>query len=307
MNGSDSEDTTASWESETSRRRFLTASILGAGALAVGWNLNATADESRRHTAAESPLSPNESNRWAGLLEDDSETEPDTETSKKLTRTQYPLLEGTAHETPVYVIDAPHDGPTAFVVGGMHGDERSGYRAASEITTWGIKRGQLVVLPAANKIALKKNTRTGEHGDLNRQFPSREGRDPTTELAQAIWATVDAHNPDWLVDLHSSSGVYGSGDGGVGQAIFPSHVPPAERYAGRVAKTVNAQFDLSGSMRYKRGNTVSRDRGMLAARASNALDIPAFILETTRKLDIDIQTKLHTTSMDAFLRLFQHG
>lgn len=235
----------------------------------------------------------------------DSPTE--TATPRTLTRERHLLLEGTRHETPFHVIDAPRDGPTGFVVGGMHGDERSGFRAAESLVGWHVEYGRLVVLPGANRIALDRESRYGRHGDLNRKFPPTADRDPGTELARAIWETVVSYDPGWLADLHSSYGIYLSGDGGVGQAIFPSTVGPAARYATHAVRTVNREFDLSGNLAYERGGLLDGDRPMLAHRASELLDIPTFILETTEKIDLDRQVALHRTSMVDLLRSFDHG
>lgn len=305
MEGDSTETAHTTVGSTVSRRRFLAASVAGCGAMTAGWNLIATADESRQGNASTPPVPSSESDQWAGLLEDD-EKDTRTEPTQGLTHDRHTLLEGTIYETALHVVDAPHDGPTAFVVGGMHGDERSGHRVAEDVTTWSIERGRLVVLPAANSVALGGHVRNGLHGDLNRQFPSSEHRDPTTELAQAIWDAVVSYDPDWLADLHSSAGIYRSGDGGVGQAIFPSFVVPARRYAAAAVKAVTAEFDLPEPMAYERGDTLNADQGMLAYRASKLLDIPTFILETTEKLSLGLQVELHTVSMESLLRSFDH-
>lgn len=305
MKGDNAGDAAADTESTVSRRRFLATSAVALGATTVGWNLVVSGSASRRRSVAADPVTANASERWTGLLEDE-ETDTKTETSRELTRRRHTLLEGTTYETALHVVDAPREGPTGFVVGGLHGDERSGHRAAEAVASWGIERGRLVVLPAANRVARQRDTRHGPNGDLNRKFPSNEHEAPTTELARAIWDAVVAAAPDWLADLHSSTGVYGSGDGKVGQAIFPSPIAPAERYAAAAVRTVNAAFDLQGSMAYDRGGTLDGDRPMLAHRTSELLDVPTFILETTEELDLALQVDLHTVAMDSLLRSFDH-
>lgn len=287
-----------------SRRRFLAASAVGCGATTAGWTLVSTADDSPRVNDSAPPITSSENERWAGLLDDETDTR--TETTHGQTHERHTLLEGTIYETDIHVVDAPRDGLTAFVVGGMHGDERSGYRVAGDVATWRLERGQLVVLPAANSVAIEGRVRHGRYGDLNRQFPSSEHREPATELARAIWEALVAFDPDWLADFHSSAGVYRSGDGGVGQAIFPSAVAPAKRYAGAAVDAVNAEFDLREPMVYKRGDTLDPDQGMLAYRTSKVLDVPTFILETTEKLSLEMQVELHTVSAVSLLRSFDH-
>ncbi|MDG2291322.1 MAG: hypothetical protein P8L37_01590, partial [Phycisphaerales bacterium] len=57
---------------------------------------------------------------------------------------------GTPFETRWYSHDSEQDGPTVLIIGGMHGNEPSGHRAARQIATWSVKSGTLIVLPAAN-------------------------------------------------------------------------------------------------------------------------------------------------------------
>lgn len=133
------------------------------------------------------------------------------------------ILPGTRHETPLYVIDAPASGPTAMVVGGIHGEERNGIEAAREAASWYPDAGRLVVIPEANRVAIETDRRNGVGGDLNRQFPP--GKSPETELARGLWAAISRHPPDVFLDLHYSLGIYGVHPRYVGQAIF--HSPSA--------------------------------------------------------------------------------
>lgn len=196
----------------------------------------------------------------------------------------YTIREGTDHETTVHVYRAPEDGPTTLVVGGMHGDEHSGWPAAEAIAEWEVDRGVLVTLPYANRVAVDRDTRECSHGDLNRQFPPTGGTCDTA-TARAIWEVVERHDPDWAFDLHSSYGIYDSGDGGVGQAMFPTWTSPARSYGENTVAALNDEFDLDGEMAYEMGNTLDADRKMLMHRVAGVLDRPGYIIETTRKAD----------------------
>lgn len=220
-------------------------------------------------------------------------------------RVERQIMEGTQYETTVHDVKAPIAGPTTMVIGGIHGDEAAGHRAAARIADWGIDAGRLVVVPAANVPALSDGTRRGPHGDMNRQFPATRTRSPTSPPARALWSLIREISPDRLLDLHSSNGIYRPGDragDGVGQAIFPTIVPPAPAYARRVAQAVNLHFGLSGSLAYRRGNLLDGDRPMLAHRAGVVLDIPAFILETYRRPRLSRQVDWHTFAVATFMR-----
>lgn len=248
-------------------------------------------DQLDRHTLSAAPTS----------------TPTPTPTPDGPTTTHTLLFEGTDIETPLYVVEGPEPGPTGFVVGGMHGDELSGYRAAGIVAEWGVERGTLVVLPAANPPAIERETRNGRNGDLNRKFPPSGDRPPTTRLAKGLWSVVLDSDPDWLIDLHSSRGIWDSENGGVGQAVFPTPGERARRYAATTVEAVNETYELEDELSYHVGNTLDGDRPMLAHRAGTALDLPAFILETTEVAALERQIDWHLYSVDVLLRLFDHG
>lgn len=326
-----------------SRRHVLEAAGAGvAGVLSVVWSLgdrtgNAagapdSADQTANETASRGSTSvsnvsgsqwlnihrtdrshvldheePLRANRESLSRETASATATASPTPAGPTTTHHLLFEGTGLETPVYVIEGPQSGPTGFVVGGMHGDELSGYRAAGLVAQWGVERGTVVVLPAANPPAIQRETRDGRHGDLNRTFPPTADRGPTTRLAAGIWSVVQDYDPDYLLDLHSSHGIWDSEDGGVGQAIFPTPVDPAPHCADLTVGAVNETYGLEDEFSYHVGNLLDGDRPMLAHRAGTVLGIPAFILETTEVAALERQIDWHLYSVDVLLRLFDHG
>ncbi|MFC5367573.1 succinylglutamate desuccinylase/aspartoacylase family protein [Salinirubrum litoreum] len=215
------------------------------------------------------------------------------------------ILPGTRHETPVYLVESDGSGPTVFVIGGIHGDERSGARAASRIARWEIDAGRLVVVPRANRVALARNTRAGVGGDLNRAFPP-EGR-PETELARALWDEVVARDPDVLVDCHSSRGIYGLHREYVGQAVFPAADGRSPQRADRaVAATNEAVVPWSMPFHeFERGNLLSGDDPLLAHRAV-VHGVASYLVETTRFVT-DLRTRTDWTVTLVEHLLAQHG
>ena len=69
------------------------------------------------------------------------------------------LLPDTKYETALTVIDSGKSGPTVLVVGGVHGSEPAGYRAADQLKEECIAAGRLLILPRANAIGVKKGDR----------------------------------------------------------------------------------------------------------------------------------------------------
>jgi hypothetical protein len=207
----------------------------------------------------------------------------------------YMLLEGTQYATEVYVKDAPEPGPTAIVVGGIHGDERSGYYAAEAVSRWQFDAGRIVVLPRANRPAIEAGTREGVHGDLNRKFPPNEK--PTTKLARAIWNDVVLrHDPDLLIDLHRSIGIYKFHQSFVGQAIYPTDIGDAPSNAVETVEFLNKEY-VPWYMPYhdfKRGNIMYGSHPLLAHKVGGDLGQPAYIVETTLFLT-DLDTRVEWT------------
>lgn len=204
------------------------------------------------------------------------------------------FMEGTEHETMRYVQTGPADGPTVLVVGGLHGNEVAGYRAASKVDDLSIDRGRLVTVPRANVVAIEDGVRHGAGGvDLNRQFPV--GAEPRTELARALWEVVTRFDPDVVIDLHESKGVYdGSVAGGVGQAIFHSQDASARADARTTADYLNAYhvddpaFDFTTAPFSDDDGELS---GLFAHKAARDTDAVAFLAETVFT-DVDLATRI---------------
>jgi hypothetical protein len=196
----------------------------------------------------------------------------------------YKIREGTGDETEVVVIDSGTSGPTAVVVGGMHGNETTGYKAAAKMRDWSIDEGKLVLIPRSNPTAIEGDTYTTSDGNLNRQFPP--GEEPKTPLARAIWGVITDHDADVVFNLHSSKGIYKKdvGPEGVGQAIYPTTIDDAPQNATNAAEYMNENHlgDREDYYEFKRGNLIDGDRPLLIHKVNSDLEKPGFIVETTR-------------------------
>ncbi|WP_129116865.1 succinylglutamate desuccinylase/aspartoacylase family protein [Halegenticoccus tardaugens] len=221
-------------------------------------------------------------------------------------RSREKILDGTRHETEVVVVDAPEPGPTAMVFGGVHGNERSGYLAAADVAEWSFEAGTLVAVPEANRVAIERDERHGVGGDLNRQFPP--GEEPTTELARALWGTVERHDPDVVFDLHWARGIYGTHRGQVGQAVFPTDVGDAVAYADAAIGHLNDER-VPWAMpfhRFQRGNVIDGDAPLLVHKVAGDLGRAGYIIEATTFL-LDVRTRIRWTKLLVSALLTQHG
>ncbi len=198
------------------------------------------------------------------------------------------LLPHTRYATRYYIIESGLKGPTVMIVGGVHGDEPAGALAAEAVRHWVIRRGRLVVIPAANVPALAADRRlTPELGEesnnLNRNFPLSAEADAAAARgvqAQAIWQVARASRPDWLVDLHEGVDFHRLNKSSTGGSIIAGSLAPAPDVADQMIAAVNGAITNHG-MDFVRLNPPVD--GSLARAAGVHLHIPSLIIETTRK------------------------
>ncbi|WP_266076678.1 succinylglutamate desuccinylase/aspartoacylase family protein [Haladaptatus caseinilyticus] len=214
-------------------------------------------------------------------------TKPTSEGRAKRTVTRSKLRAGTEQETTVYEIQSGKPGSTAYVIGGMHGNEESGYWAARDIRTWKIDAGTLVVLPEANGPAIEEHRREcpGEM-DLNRQFPI--GEPPKNALANEMWNSIMSHDPDVLIDLHSSKGILRrGGDDGVGQNVFRSRHDAVTRSIHTAIELLNDEYVTGYNPIYDFVQTPIDETkyatgAILINKTRIDLDIPSCLFEVTQ-------------------------
>ena len=98
------------------------------------------------------------------------------------------------------------DGPTALVIGGVHGDEPEGQIAALRLareTEPGDVPGQLIVVPCASPDASRAYTRLWPSGaNFNRSFPGSPDGPPDEQLAD-FFSRFLFPRADVVVDMHS--------------------------------------------------------------------------------------------------------
>lgn len=168
------------------------------------------------------------------------------------------------------------------MVGGQHGIEDSGWLAAEEIVEgYTPSQGTLVIIPRMDPVAIGRSTYGNSEWNMNREWPP--GQLPRYAPVRRRWETITEVDPDVIVDLHSSGGVYGGSPSGVGQAIFPTSGSESivDRVCNRLTKNVlGSKWDRS--MAYRRGNTISGTKRLLIHKVESDLDARGFICEPTR-------------------------
>lgn len=218
------------------------------------------------------------------------------------------LSPGTPWETPCYTVDSMLEGPTVLLVGGLHGDEVAGYRAAEQIRRWPIARGRLVVVPRANVPAIQAGTRLTPEGlveealrNANRGFPSAaKPEDPISPPCAAIWALTQRLQPDWVVDLHEGFDYRASNPDSAGSSIISVRDPETDLLVESALAAVNAGIADPAQ------RLVALDGGVqggLQRAAHDVLGAHALCLETTTKGQaISTRVRQHRTMVSALLR-----
>ncbi|MCY4542561.1 MAG: succinylglutamate desuccinylase/aspartoacylase family protein [Rhodobacteraceae bacterium] len=110
------------------------------------------------------------------------------------------------HAVPVICVANGH-GPTALLIGGVHGDEFEGpcalLRLASSLRANRVA-GRVIIVPALNPSAVSASTRTSplDGVNMNRTFPGKSGGSISQLTAHFVEVVLVAL-ADFVIDLHS--------------------------------------------------------------------------------------------------------
>lgn len=106
------------------------------------------------------------------------------------------------HETSI------KDGPTLFVIGGIHGNEPGSYFAASVLAQYyTITKGNLWVIPNLNHKSIMMNSR-GVNGDMNRKFAEIDINDTDYKIVDELKKIITDPQVDLILNLHDGHGFY---------------------------------------------------------------------------------------------------
>ncbi len=100
------------------------------------------------------------------------------------------------------------NGPTLFVIGGIHGNEPGSYFAAAVLAqNYQIEKGNLWIVPNLNHKSILMNSR-GIHGDMNRKFSDIPENDPDFDTVTEIKKLITDPQVDLILNLHDGHGFY---------------------------------------------------------------------------------------------------
>lgn len=119
----------------------------------------------------------------------------------------YKIAEGTDVENEVVVLKGEEEGPTIYIVAGVHGDEIAGWMTGNLVKKVSIRAGTVHILAPANRWGASADPRTRyvtEQQDLNRSFPGDPEGTMAQRAADAIFQDIQRVNPIFLFDLHEA-------------------------------------------------------------------------------------------------------
>ena len=120
-------------------------------------------------------------------------------------REEYTLLEGEELENTVHVLRGAEEGPSVYLVSGLHGDELAGWYAGTLLRDCTIKAGTLYLIAPANTYgAVENQRRTKDNRDANRYFPGDAQGWDAEQIAASIYGDIEDKAPDIVLDLHEA-------------------------------------------------------------------------------------------------------
>ncbi len=249
-------------------------------------------------------LAPLNASRWLGLLLLLPAGPVQTADPHEAPVSEIRLARGSRWTTSAWQRRSDLPGPTVLIVGGMHGNEAAGWRAAHQIRHWPIRRGELIVLPRANAHgceAFERRVPDEEPYDLNRCFPSEEGEPIVGPLAGSIWELAAQHRPDWVVDLHESVG-YRFESTEERKLLGNSLIGyPDEETRAAAARMAEALDELVSEEDHRWALLRWPIEGSLARAAGSRLGAHALIVETCRKDHLAVRILQHRVAVHRLL------
>ena len=190
-----------------------------------------------------------------------------------------------------------------LVIGGIHGNEPAGSRAAETITTWAIDRGCLLVIPRANVRALSARARCAPGaGDLNRAFPGSSSGNSCQQLARSIYSVMKEFRPQWVIDLHEAREFEQLASGALGQTIIYHRTSGSLDLINQVVEAVNSGEKFSKyPFILRRGQSRSG-----TIKAATLLGLDGFMVETCSRQPLELRVKQHLRAVAVFMELTGH-
>ncbi|MCP3951963.1 MAG: hypothetical protein GY697_07060 [Desulfobacterales bacterium] len=232
------------------------------------------------------------------------------------------FFEGTDHELNVYRIYGQQPGKTILLIGGIQGDEPGGFLSVDLYADISLAKGNLIVVPRANFHSIVLQRRQINE-DMNRKFGSNKKKGYETEVV-AILKKLIAES-DCLLNMHDGSGFYSEtwesphrNPKKFGQSI----IADADTYtfkendtkielgemASEVCRRINVHikdpahfFRFNNHRTAEKGSLHKEQRGSATFYALTRYGIPAFGIESSKSLPLELKVRHHNLAVNAFM------
>ncbi|MBW1960195.1 MAG: succinylglutamate desuccinylase/aspartoacylase family protein [Deltaproteobacteria bacterium] len=236
------------------------------------------------------------------------------------------FFEGTDYELHVYRIFGKLPGKTLLLIGGIQGDEPGGFLSADHYADISLAKGNLIVVPRANfqSIVLRRRK---INEDMNRKFDEDRQSNYEARIVGILKKLI--RESDCLLNLHDGSGFYSHkweapnrNPMKYGQSI----IADAESYKnpktgetihlGKMARAVidqvnqqisNPQYHFHfNNHRTREDTSIHKEQRKSATYyALYSCGIPAFGIETSKALPLEMKVRHHNLAINAFMERFQ--
>ena len=198
------------------------------------------------------------------------------------------------------------DGPKILIIAGIHGDEIGGYKSADILTRVSVTKGELLIIPRANFLAILNNTR-GYNGDMNKKFKKIDKNDKDKNSIELIKKTILDFNPDVLISLHEGYGFAKNSKNAWGNSI----VIDEKKYrdfnlletATFVQKNVNKHLDykiaIKNTKTFSDPTETNKETFMLSDWTLRQ-NIKAFAIESSKNMELKKRIKTHLMMIKYF-------
>jgi hypothetical protein len=230
--------------------------------------------------------------------------------------------ENTDHELHVFRIYGKEAGKTLLLIGGIQGDEPGGFISADHYADLRLSRGNLIVVPRANfKSIVLQRRKINE--DMNRKFAEDHNSNYETKIVAILKKLI--MESDCLLNLHDGSGFFSEKWEGpdrnpmrYGQSIIAdcdTYVNPLTGqtlYLGDTAQSISEQInkhikDVRHYFHFNNHRTIEtaskhkEQRKSATYYALYTCGVPAFGIETSKSLPLEMKVRYHNLVINAFM------
>ena len=236
------------------------------------------------------------------------------------------FFEGTDYELNVYKVYGKEPGKTILLIGGIQGDEPGGFLSADLYADMALSKGNLIVVPRANFHSILLNQRQVNE-DMNRKFAEDSKLNYEARVVGILKSLIA--ESDCLLNLHDGSGFYSDtwiSDDRNPKRYGQSIIADCENYEkqdktsviklgeiGReVTKEINKKINKKDYyFHFNNHNTASEksihkvQRKSATYYALTKCGIPAFGVETSKSLPLELKIRHHVLAINAFMERYE--